>query len=118
MSFNGERRRRPTRDHAWTPKCRGGHRGPDNIIVVCHGCNGDKGSQDVEQFYRRLRGKGDPRAAYVLGVIIRRSVAPERREARAAAAWIRPAAPVAAGVGDRGKTVTVSDSSSAVTLQP
>lgn len=57
-------RRKPTREHL-IPKSRGGDLSPDNRLIVCSPCNGDKGDMLIKVWLYWLRKNDDPRAPYV-----------------------------------------------------
>lgn len=57
-------RRFPTRDHL-KPRHAGGTSDPNNCLVVCSPCNGDKGGKTLAQFAAWLERRSDPRAVLV-----------------------------------------------------
>jgi 5-methylcytosine-specific restriction endonuclease McrA len=64
MTSEGQRRKRPTRDHKH-PKSKGGTLGRRNKIIVCRDCNEDKSSRTLEAWHAVLIAHGDLRAEKV-----------------------------------------------------
>jgi HNH endonuclease len=60
--------RQPTRDHV-IPRSQGRILTPDNKLIVCRPCNGDKGDRSLRLFCERLRNYRDPRAPIVEALI-------------------------------------------------
>jgi 5-methylcytosine-specific restriction endonuclease McrA len=65
--------RQPTRDHV-IPRAQGRTLTPDNKLIVCRPCNGDKGDRSLRLFYDRLKNYSDPRAP-IVGALIRERLA-------------------------------------------
>jgi 5-methylcytosine-specific restriction endonuclease McrA len=59
---------RPTREHI-VPKSKGGDLNPENRLVVCAPCNGDKGDLTLENWAHKLTRRGDPRASLVWEIV-------------------------------------------------
>lgn len=66
-----DERRAPSRDHVLRARVRGGTLAdPGNRLIVCRGCNEDKGTRSLAGFLQRLLNRDDPRAAFVRAVIV------------------------------------------------
>ncbi|MGY3582339.1 hypothetical protein ACVIGB_000737 [Bradyrhizobium sp. USDA 4341] len=66
--------RQPTRDHV-IPRAQGRKLTPDNKLIVCRPCNGDKGDRSLRLFCERLKNYKDPRAPIVEALIRERLAA-------------------------------------------